>query len=91
MGPVDAASVAIRNIVDPKIKLKEYDLKAITGGTDALANVTVRLEDENGRIFLGEAINQDVIMASVLALIKGMNRASNFKDASLIKFSSKTQ
>ncbi|UCF81505.1 MAG: 2-isopropylmalate synthase [Acidobacteriota bacterium] len=83
VGPVDAASAAIRNVVDPKIKLKEFKLKAITGGTDALADVTVRLEDENGNIFLGDAIDQDVIMASVLALIKGMNRALNFKASAL--------
>jgi hypothetical protein len=83
VGPVDAASAAIRNVVNPKIKLKEFKLKAITGGTDALADVTVRLEDENGNIFLGDAINQDVIMASVLALIKGMNRALNFKASAL--------
>jgi hypothetical protein len=83
VGPVSAAAAAIRNVVDPKIKLKEYKLDAITGGTDALANVTVRLEDENGNIFLGEAVDQDVIMASVLALIKGMNRALNFKAPAL--------
>jgi 2-isopropylmalate synthase len=83
VGPVDAASAAIRNVVDPQIKLKEFKLKAITGGTDALADVTVRLEDENGNIFLGDAVDQDVIMASVLALIKGMNRALNFKASAL--------
>ena len=37
VGPVDAASHAIRTMIDPSIQLKEYSLKAITGGTDRTA------------------------------------------------------
>ncbi len=79
VGPVDAVSQAVRKIVDPSIKLKEYNLKAITGGTDALANVLIKVQDKNGNIFKAEAVNEDVIMASAIALIKGMNKALNFQ------------
>jgi 2-isopropylmalate synthase len=79
LGPVDALSNAINNIVDGKITLKEYNLKAITGGTDALANVTIAVADENDNIFRAEGINEDVIMASAIAIVKGLNRALNFK------------
>jgi len=79
VGPVDAVSHAVRKIVDPSIKLKEYNLKAITGGTDALADVLIKVQDKNGNIFKAEAVNEDVIMASAIALIKGMNKALNFQ------------
>ncbi len=79
VGPVDAVSHAIATMIDPSIKLKEYDLKAITGGTDALADVSIKVQDKNGNIFKAEAVNEDIIMASAIALVKGMNKALNFQ------------
>jgi len=79
VGPVDASSKAINSLVGPSINLKEYNLKAITGGTDALANVSIKLEDQNKNIFASEAVDEDVIMASVKAIIKGANKALIFK------------
>jgi 2-isopropylmalate synthase len=78
VGPVDAVSHAIRTVIDPSIILKEYGLKAITGGTDALADVSIKIQDSKGNIFKSEAVNEDIIMASAIALIKGMNKALNF-------------
>ena len=78
VGPVDAVSKAIKNIIGPSISLKEYNLRAITGGTDALANVAIKVEDEKGNIFSAEGVNEDVIMASAIALVKGINKALNF-------------
>jgi len=80
VGPVDAVSHAVRKMIDPSIKLKEYGLKAITGGTDALADVSIKVQDAKGNIFKAEAVNEDIIMASAIALIKGMNKALNFKN-----------
>ena len=79
VGPVDAVSHAIRTMIDPSISLKEYGLKAITGGTDALADVSIKVQDNKGNIFKAEAVNEDIIMASAIALIKGMNKALNFQ------------
>jgi len=79
VGPVDAVSHAIRTMIDPSIKLKEYGLKAITGGTDALADVSIKVQDSKGNVFKAEAVNEDIIMASAIALIKGMNKALNFQ------------
>ncbi|MBU0615720.1 MAG: 2-isopropylmalate synthase, partial [Nanoarchaeota archaeon] len=76
-GPVDAASKAIISIVGLGFKLKEYSLKAITGGTDALAHVTITVQDNEGREYKSEGVNEDIIMASVIALIKGINKALN--------------
>jgi 2-isopropylmalate synthase len=83
VGPVDAASSAmlavVRQQLGPQLELKEYGLKAITGGTDALAHAHILFRDEEGNTFRGEAINADVILASVHAMAKGVNRALNFQ------------
>jgi hypothetical protein len=79
VGPVDAVSHAVSNIIGPEVTLKEYNLKAITGGTNALADVIIKIEDKKGHIFSAEAVNEDVIMASAEALIKGINKALAFK------------
>jgi 2-isopropylmalate synthase len=83
VGPVDAASQALQSIVHkhigPNLKLKEYGLKAITGGTDALAHASICFEDEFENTFRGEAVEKDVILASVHAMVKGANRAMNYR------------
>ncbi len=81
VGPVDAAARAINRAVDPELKLVEYGLKAITGGTDALAHASIRFEDGLGRQFVGDAVGEDVIYASVMAMVRGANRAVNAKRA----------
>ncbi len=80
VGPVDASSKAIAKIIPQKILLKEYNLKAITGGTDALANVAIKVQNGGGKEYYAEAINEDVIMASVNAIIKGYNKALSKKN-----------
>lgn len=76
-GPIDALSKAVWQIIDPSVQLLEYNLKAITGGTDALADVSIKLQDANGRIFSGRAVHEDVIKAGAMAIISGLNRAMN--------------
>ena len=53
VGPVDAAIRAVQKITDPSVQvaLKEYRLEAITGGSDALAEALVKVEDANGTQF----------------------------------------
>ena len=80
VGPVDAAAKAILSMTGPDLRLREYNLKAITGGTDALADVSIKLEDSESNKFYSQAVNEDVIMASVNALIKGVNKALIFRE-----------
>src|SRR3989338_2547686 len=89
VGPVDAVSNALKTTIHPGIKLKEYNLKAITGGTDALANVTIKISDEEGNIFKADGVNEDVIMASAEAIIRGINRALNFQREKIKKSNKK--
>jgi hypothetical protein len=66
-----------------EIILKDYNLKAITGGTDALADVTITIEDKNGHTFRAQGVNEDIIMASALALVNGINKSLNLKNNKL--------
>ena len=83
VGPVDAASDALKAVIHrefgPHLELKDYGLKAITGGTDALAHAQIRFIDSTGNTFPGESVNADVILASVHAMVQGANRAVNFQ------------
>ncbi len=79
-GPIDAVSNAIWQMVDPSLKLTDYHLKAITGGTDALADVSIKLTDENMNTFVARSVDEDVIRASAKAIIKGINKALNYKE-----------
>ncbi len=74
-GPVDAAIEALRRSVADvaDIRLEEYHVDAITGGTDAVVDVTVKLS-KDGKIFTSRGARTDIIMASVEAVIAGMNR-----------------
>jgi len=76
VGPVDAAINAIRNSLSEVhgLKLKEYHLDAITGGSDALAEVTVKLEDEKGNLYISKGVKEDVVLASVEAMVNGINK-----------------
>jgi 2-isopropylmalate synthase len=77
VGPVDALAKAIIALTHP-LKLKEYNLKAITGGTNALANVMILVEDDSGTVFSAEGVSEDIVKASAVALVKGLNKALNF-------------
>ncbi len=74
-GPVDAAMEALKKSVAAvaDIALEEYHVDAIHGGTDALVDVTVRLS-KDGKIITSRGARTDIIMASVEAVIAGMNR-----------------
>lgn len=76
VGPVDAAIKAIQKIAGDlvDVRIKEYKLEALTGGSDALAEVIIKVEDSEGNIASARCANKDIVMASVNAMINGMNR-----------------
>ncbi len=76
VGPVDAAIKAIQKIVGSlaDVKLREYRLEALTGGSDAVAEVIVKVEDKYGNIVSARGVNEDIVRASVEAMIEGINR-----------------
>ena len=60
-------------MIGENINLLEYTLQSITGGTDAMGEVVVRLKD-NDRVFVGRSSSTDVLMASVRAYLHGINK-----------------
>jgi D-citramalate synthase len=75
VGPVDAAIVAIRKSMAgvADITLEEYHVDAITGGTDALIDVVVKLRNGEN-IVSARSTQPDIIMASVEAVLGGINK-----------------
>ena len=75
-GPVDAIFKAIESVVDSGCKVQLYSVNAITDGTDALGEVTVRVS-KDGRIVNGMGADTDIITASAKAYINAINRVSS--------------
>ncbi|MDX2104132.1 MAG: 2-isopropylmalate synthase [Alphaproteobacteria bacterium] len=72
-GPVDAAFNGVRAIVPHEARLQLYQVHAVTEGTDAQAEVTVRLE-EDGKTVNGQGADPDTIVASVRAYVHALNK-----------------
>jgi 2-isopropylmalate synthase len=73
-GPVDATFNAIHAIVQHEAKLALYQVHAVTEGTDAQAEVSVRLEDSEGRAVTGRASDPDTLVASAKAYLSALNK-----------------
>ncbi len=77
-GPVDAVYKTIAAITGTKSKLEAYLVKGITGGTDALGEVTVKLEEGNKKV-AGHGADTDIIVASAKAYINALNKLEYWK------------
>jgi 2-isopropylmalate synthase len=73
-GPIDAAYNAVARIAGGEWPLVTYGIKAVTGGMDALGEVTVRVR-RDGELHTGRGLSTDIIEASILAYISAINRA----------------
>jgi 2-isopropylmalate synthase len=76
VGPVDAALKAIQKIaVDmANIRIREFRLESITGGSDAMAEVTIKTEDLDGNVVSSRKSGEDVVVASVEAMVDAINK-----------------
>jgi 2-isopropylmalate synthase len=72
-GPVDATFRAIRSIVPHECELQLFQIHAVTEGTDAQAQVSVRLA-ENGRTVHGQGADTDTLVASARAYLAALNK-----------------
>ncbi len=72
-GPVDATFNAIKELTGYNARLKLYQVNAVTEGTDAQAEVTVRLE-EDGKTVNGQGADTDTLVASARAYINALNK-----------------
>jgi 2-isopropylmalate synthase len=73
-GPVDATFNAIHKLVPHRAKLALFQVHAVTEGTDAQAEVSVRLEDEEGKQVTARAADPDTLVASAKAYVSALNK-----------------
>lgn len=72
-GPIDASYKAINKIIKKKIKLEEYLVQAITGGSNDLGRVHVQVSYKK-KLFYGIGIDTDIVVASVKAYLEAINK-----------------
>ncbi len=73
IGPVDAVFKAIADMTETKSELLRFQVNAITGGMDALGEVSVTVS-EDGRRVIGHGAHSDIIVASGKAYVHALNR-----------------
>lgn len=78
-GPVDAVYRTIAGILETKSHLRAYIVKAITGGTDAQGEVSVRVEEHDETV-TGHGSNTDIIVASAQAYLNALNKLALLKE-----------
>lgn len=76
VGPVDASLNAIQKITGKisEVRIKEYGLASISGGSNALCEVTIKVEDAHGNTSSAKSVGEDIVTTSVQAVIDGLNR-----------------
>ena len=73
-GPIDAAYKAIDLAVSVHGDLQEFSVKSITRGIDAIGEVTVRIQSDDGKIYTGRGADNDIIVSSAKAYVNAINR-----------------
>ena len=73
-GPVDAVCKAVDRILGMPINLTEFAVSSVTEGIDALGEVTMRVEADDGRVYSGRGSSTDIIVASARAYVNAVNR-----------------
>ena len=74
VGSVDAVYRAIGQLVKMPHRLVDYNVSSVTGGTDALGEVTVRVSDRAGQVYTGRGSSMDIIEASAKAYLSALNK-----------------
>ena len=72
-GPVDAAFLAIEQIVGCHYELDDFQIQAVTEGREAMGETVVRLRS-GGKIYSGRGISTDIIGSSIRAYISAVNK-----------------
>jgi 2-isopropylmalate synthase len=73
-GPVDAIFRAIQGATETECELRQYTVEAVTGGEDALGQVTVMLRAA-GRLATGQGVATDILEASARAYVRALSNA----------------
>ena len=76
-GPVDAALKAIDRLTETSGRLKDYAIRAVSQGKDALGEVSVKVDFGDGDLVTGKGASTDIIEASAKAYLNAVNRNLN--------------
>ena len=79
-GPVDAVYKAISKVVSLPNHLQEFSVKSITDTTEAMGEVTIRIESD-GQLYTGRSVSTDIIVASAKAYLNALNRLASMQKA----------
>jgi 2-isopropylmalate synthase len=74
-GPIDAIFLAVKEMTEADISLKEFNVQSVTTGEDALGDVTI-LINQSGETFRGHGVSTDIIEASTVAMLNAINRTT---------------
>ena len=79
VGPIDAAISAVQRASGEagNFKLKEFRINAITGGTEAVAETIVTIENEEGIQRTASGVSEDIVTSGVEAIIEAINGLLN--------------
>ena len=72
-GPIDAAFLAIEQIMGHRYELDDFQIQAVTEGKEAMGSAIVKLRS-NGVLYSGNGISTDIIGASIRAYINAVNK-----------------
>lgn len=72
-GPIDAAFMAIEQVVGHHYELDDFQIQAVTEGHEAMGQALVKLRSD-GKLYSGSGISTDIITASVRAYLNALNK-----------------
>jgi 2-isopropylmalate synthase len=72
-GPIDAAFLAIEQILGHHYELDDFQIQSVTEGREAMGSALVKLLS-NGKLYSGQGLSTDIIGASILAYINALNK-----------------
>ena len=79
-GPIDAAFLALEQIVGTHYELDDFQIQAVTEGREAMGSTLVKLR-ANGRLYSGQGVSTDVIGASIRAWVDALNKIAYEENA----------
>ena len=75
-GPIDAAFMAIEQIVGRHFELDDFQIQSVTQGREAVGSALVKLR-EGGHLYSGNGISTDIIGASIRAYVSALNKIAH--------------
>ena len=72
-GPIDAAFLAVEQILGHHYELDDFRIQSVTEGRDSIGNAIVKLKAD-GKVYSGSGISTDIIGASIRAYISAVNK-----------------